>query len=72
MAAQQAAGGYVLTSGGFTKDAIAFAKGRKIELIDGASLQKLLGTRNPQMKPNRIDQCCQKYRLRIYLPWLYF
>jgi restriction system protein len=38
MAAQQAAGGYVVTSGRFTKDAIAFAEGRNIELIDGEVL----------------------------------
>ncbi len=42
MAAQQAAGGYVVTSGRFTKDATAFAAGRNIELIDGEALQALL------------------------------
>lgn len=42
MAAQQAAGGYVVTSGRFTKDAIAFSKGRNIELIDGGTLPALL------------------------------
>jgi restriction system protein len=43
MAAQHAAGGYVVTSGRFTKDAIAFAEGRNIELIDGKKLPALLG-----------------------------
>jgi restriction system protein len=43
MAAQQAAGGYVVTSGRFTQDAIAFAEGRNIELIDGKALTALLG-----------------------------
>jgi restriction system protein len=43
MAAQHAAGGYVVTSGRFTKDAIAFAEGRNIELIDGKALPALLG-----------------------------
>jgi restriction system protein len=42
MAAQQAAGGYVVTSGRFTKDAIAFAEGRNIELIDGKTLPDLI------------------------------
>jgi restriction system protein len=42
MAAQQAAGGYVVTSGRFTQDAIAFAEGRNIELIDGVTLPTLL------------------------------
>lgn len=49
MAAEHAAGGYVVTSGRFTQDAIAFAKGRNIELIDGAALQKLLqGMKNSE------------------------
>jgi restriction system protein len=42
MAAQHAAGGYVVTSGRFTQDARAFAEGRNIELIDGKTLQELL------------------------------
>jgi restriction system protein len=42
MAAQQAAGGYVVTSGRFTQDAIAFADGRNIELIDGGKLPAFL------------------------------
>lgn len=42
MAAQQAAGGYVVTSGRFTQDALAFAEGRNIELIDGGTLPCLL------------------------------
>jgi restriction system protein len=52
MAAQQAAGGYVVTSGRFTQDAIAFAEGRNIELIDGTTLPTLLRQhRNPQPAP---------------------
>ena len=42
MAAEQAAGGYVVTSGRFTQDAIEFAEGRNIELIDGRTLPALL------------------------------
>jgi restriction system protein len=46
MAAERAAGGYVVTSGNFTKDARQFASGRNIELIDGRALNALL--RNTQ------------------------
>jgi restriction system protein len=42
MAARKASGGYVVTSGRFTKDAIQFAQGRNIELIDGDQLHGLL------------------------------
>lgn len=38
MIAHGADGGYVVTSGQFTRDAVAFAAGRNIELIDGQSL----------------------------------
>ncbi len=40
MAAQGAAGGFVITSGTFTADAKAFADGRNVSLVDG---QKLFG-----------------------------
>jgi restriction system protein len=42
MAAERVAGGYVVTSGSFTKDAKAFAAGRNIELMDGEALDGLL------------------------------
>jgi len=42
MAAQGAAGGFVITSGVFTTDAQSFAKGRNIELVDGEALEKML------------------------------
>lgn len=42
MAAQGAAGGFVVTSGVFTRDAQAFAEGKNIELLDGVQLVKLL------------------------------
>jgi restriction system protein len=42
MAAERVAGGYVVTSGTFTKDAKEFASGRNIELIDGKGLGALL------------------------------
>jgi restriction system protein len=42
MAAEGVAGGYVVTSGTFTKDARQFAAGRNVELIDGQGLDALL------------------------------
>lgn len=42
MAAEGAAGGIVVTSGRFTADAVRFASGRNVELIDGPLLHDLL------------------------------
>ena len=42
MAADGATGGFVVTSGQFTKEASAFAAGRNIELVDGGLLLRLL------------------------------
>jgi restriction system protein len=42
MAAEKVAGGYVVTSGTFTRDAKEFASGRNIELMDGPALERLL------------------------------
>jgi len=42
MAAQGATGGFVVTSGVFTADAQEFAKGRNIDLIDGAALKIMI------------------------------
>jgi restriction system protein len=42
MAAERVAGGYLVTSGTFTKDAKEFAAGRNIELMDGRGLEALL------------------------------
>ena len=42
MAATGAAGGFVVTSGEFTPDASAFAKGRSIQLVNGSKLTGLL------------------------------
>jgi restriction system protein len=57
MAAEGAAGGFVVTSGGFTPDALAFASGRNVRLVDGPKLFGLLqqakasapGTRGPHV-----------------------
>jgi restriction system protein len=42
MAAEGATGGFVMTSGTFTADAQAFARGLNIELVDGAKLFALI------------------------------
>ncbi|WP_198034155.1 restriction endonuclease [Acidihalobacter ferrooxydans] len=42
MSAKGATGGFVVTSGEFTRDAIAFADGRNIELIAGDRLSALI------------------------------
>ncbi len=42
MRAQRAAGGFVVTSGSFTREAMGFASGRKIQLIDGRTLREML------------------------------
>jgi restriction system protein len=42
MAAQGAAGGFVVTSGRFTDEAISFASGRNVKLIDGTQLHQIL------------------------------
>ncbi len=61
MAAMGAAGGFVVTSGKFTSDALEFANGRNLRLIDGAKLHHLLrqakvtatAESTGQPKPNR-------------------
>ena len=42
MADRGAAGAFVVTSGTFTRDALAFANGRNIELLNGRQLEQLL------------------------------
>ena len=42
MAAEGAAGGFVVTSGTFTQEAVAFASGRNVRLIDGPKLFGLI------------------------------
>jgi restriction system protein len=43
MATEQVQGGFVVTSGQFTREASEFAQRSRIELIDGAQLQQLIG-----------------------------
>lgn len=42
MAARGATGGFVVTSGRFTEEAVKFASGRNVMLVDGPKLQSLL------------------------------
>jgi restriction system protein len=42
MASEGASGGAVVTSGTFTDDAVAYAAGKSIQLIDGEALEKLV------------------------------
>ncbi|MFZ5958065.1 restriction endonuclease [Pseudomonas knackmussii] len=46
MAAQGAAGGFVVTSGTYTEEAKAFAQGRNIQLVDGVLLKRWIANRS--------------------------
>jgi restriction system protein len=54
MASQGAAGGYVITSGNFTNDAVAFAKGTSITLIDGEKLEEILHVNETTIKEKSV------------------
>lgn len=49
MSAENATGGYVVTSGGFTADAKKFVSGKNISLVDGDELDRMLD--NARMQP---------------------
>ena len=51
MAAEGAAGGFVVTSGTYTAEAKAFAKGRNIQLVDGSLLKRWIADRSEPMQP---------------------
>jgi restriction system protein len=52
MAAEGAAGGFVVTSGTFTDEAKTFASGRNIRLVEGAELNRwITASRSTQNKP---------------------
>jgi restriction system protein len=62
MAAERAAGGYVVTSGVFTDEAKRFAEGREIELINGEQLVGMIKTRSlpradslPALRPREVS-----------------
>ena len=48
MAAEGAAGGFVVTSGEFTQEAMSFAKGKNIGMIDGAELTTMIKSAQQQ------------------------
>ncbi len=50
MAGSGAAGGYVIASGQFTRDAVKFADENNIELLDGNALEKILGSKSSATK----------------------
>jgi restriction system protein len=52
MAAKGAAGGLVVTSGRFTDEAVAFAQGRNVRLIDGPKLHGLIRQARPPTAPS--------------------
>jgi len=52
MAAEGAAGGMVVTSGRFTDEAAAFAKGRNIQLVDGPALLGLIRAAQRATRPD--------------------
>ncbi len=47
MAARGAAGGFMLTGGRFSREAIAFAASCNIRLVDGPALREMLGRSKP-------------------------
>ncbi|MBG6288401.1 restriction endonuclease [Pseudomonas nitroreducens] len=55
MAAQGAAGGFVVTSGRYTAEAKAFADGRNIQLVDGSLLKRWIANHPPIMAPAPVD-----------------
>lgn len=50
--AENAAGGYIVTSGRFTKDAYAFAKGKNIHLVNGHDLVEMLDSNDLETAKN--------------------
>lgn len=63
MAAEGATGGFVVTTGKFTKDAIAFASDKQIELLDGKQLERLLDgelVREPRQAENAEQPICPR------------
>jgi restriction system protein len=62
IAAQRAHGGYVITGGRFTRDAMAFANSCGLTLIDGHDLEKLIKLRAsaPPVDNPRCPECSSK------------
>jgi restriction system protein len=56
MAAKGAAGGFVVTSGKFTADALEFARGRNVSLVDGDKLFAMLQAARAGIKNSAVVQ----------------
>jgi restriction system protein len=61
---ERAAGAVLVTSGGFTPDALRFAEGKRLELIDGDRLNRLIaevkgGTDRITPAPSAVEACPQ-------------
>ncbi|MDH3694831.1 MAG: restriction endonuclease [Gammaproteobacteria bacterium] len=63
MADRGAVGGFVVTSGRFTKEATKFAQGRNIELIDGEKLQTLIS--NTEIKQEIVEDAPEKTEHKV-------
>lgn len=63
MAAKGAAGGFVVTSGRFTEEAMSFAEGRNVRLIDGPKLHGMIrqaqGSARPQQDAAKSEQAAK-------------
>ena len=70
MAARGAAGGFVVTSGEFTKDAIAFASGRNIELLNGAKLATMIQEARRSLKFAPNGEPVPRQSARCFAAWL--
>lgn len=57
MTAEGAVGGYIVTSGRFTKEAYEFAEGKNIELIDGTKLDEILDTNTLTKHTDTTTKC---------------
>lgn len=60
MAAQGAVGGFVVTSGRFTQEAVKFAAGRNIGLMDGENLQAMIRTARAELPASAVDAVALK------------
>ncbi|MEN8205874.1 MAG: restriction endonuclease [Pseudomonadota bacterium] len=53
--AENASGGIIVCSGSFTRDAIAFSRGKPIELVEGTELVRLIGEVQTQQKVETVS-----------------
>jgi len=66
MAAQGAAGGFVVTSGTFTEEAVTFASGRNVRLVDGPKLFGLIQqARAARAQPGQASRAARAGRAEV-------